>query len=138
MLDRAATARAHARISGILAQALERGLTYKDGDVSLLREPAELALIRKMLLLPELVESIAESYEPHHLPHYALELATAFHDFYEKCRVMPRLLDETGAPRTPADDELALTRARLHLCAAARLALARSLDLMGMSAPERM
>jgi arginyl-tRNA synthetase len=116
---------AHARAAGILTSARERGVASEDGDVSLLRHPAELALVRKMLLLPELVESIAESYEPHHLPHYALELAAAFHDFYEKCRVVD-------------DAEPALSKARLRLAAAAKGVLGRTLDLMGMSAPERM
>jgi arginyl-tRNA synthetase len=129
---------AHARIAGILNQAAERGLGPEGGDVSLLNDPAELALIRKMLLLPELIESIAESHEPHHLPHYAMELATTFHDFYERCRVMPRHLDEEGNERTPADDEVALARARLRLVAAAKVALSRTLGLMGMEAPERM
>jgi arginyl-tRNA synthetase len=129
---------AHARIAGILNQAAERGLGPEGGDVALLNDPAELALIRKMLLLPELIESIAESHEPHHLPHYAMELATTFHDFYERCRVMPRHLDEEGNERTPSDDELALARARLRLVAAAKVALSRTLSLMGMEAPERM
>ncbi len=115
---------AHARISGILRLAGERGLDYADGDVSLLTDPAELALIRKMLLLPELLESIARNLEPHHLPHYAQELATAFHDFYEKCRVV--------------SDDVPLSKARLKLVAACRLALARTLGLIGVSAPERM
>jgi arginyl-tRNA synthetase len=116
---------AHARSAGILAQAAERNLRYEDGDVSLLRHDAELTLLRKMLMLPELVESIAQSHEPHHLPHYAMELATAFHDFYEKCRV----LDDAASD---------LTRARLRLIAAAKIVLAAALDLMGMSAPEKM
>jgi arginyl-tRNA synthetase len=129
---------AHARIAGILAQAAERGVTYEDAGLDLLRHEAELALVRKMLLLPELVESIAENHEPHHLPHYALDLATSFHDFYEKCQVLPRQMGDDGAPRTPNADELALARARLRLCAAAKVVLGRSLELMGMSAPERM
>ena len=115
---------AHARIAGILAQAAERGVDYAAGDVTLLHEEAELALIRKMLRLPELVESMAESLEPHQLPYYAVEMAAAFHDFYEKCRVL-------------TDDE-ALMKARLKLVSAAKIVLARALDLMGMSAPERM
>ncbi len=115
---------AHARIAGILAQATERGLDYEGGDVALLKEDAELDLVRKMLRLPELIEQIALSNEPHSLPYYATELATAFHDFYEKCRVL-------------SDDE-ALSRARLKLVSAARIVLARSLGLMGMTAPERM
>jgi arginyl-tRNA synthetase len=115
---------AHARIAGILAQAGERGVDYAAGDVTLLREEAELALIRKMLRLPELVESMAESLEPHQLPYYAMEMATTFHDFYERCRVLT--------------DDVALTKARLKLVSAAKIVLARALDLMGMSAPERM
>ncbi|MCH8050861.1 MAG: arginine--tRNA ligase [Chloroflexi bacterium] len=115
---------AHARIAGILTQAAERGIDFADGDVGLLNEDAELDLVRKMLRLPELIEQIALSNEPHQLPYYATEMATAFHDFYEKCRVL-------------GDDE-ALSRARLKLVSAAKAVLARSLDLMGMSAPERM
>ncbi len=115
---------AHARIAGILAHAAERIPSFEDGDVSLLTHESELALIRKMLQLPELVESVALSLEPHQLPYYAMDLATAFHDFYEKCRVV-------------SDDE-ALSKARLKLVAAAKLALARALALMGVSAPERM
>jgi arginyl-tRNA synthetase len=116
---------AHARSSGIIAQATERGLKYEDGDVSLLRHEAELTLLRKMLLLPELVETISQNHEPHQLPHYALELANSFHDFYEKCRVLD-------------DDAPDMTRARLRLIAAAQIVLASALGLMGMSAPEKM
>ena len=116
---------AHARSAGVLAQAKERGLDYAQGDVALLTDPAELTLIRKMLVLPELVEAIAENHEPHHLPHYALELATAFHDFYEKCRVLD-------------DANPALSSARLRLVASAKQAVASALSLMGMSAPEKM
>jgi len=115
---------AHARIAGILVQAADKVSDYEDGDVSLLTHESELALIRKMLRLPELVESIARALEPHQLPYYAVELATAFHDFYEKCRVL-------------TDDEL-LSKARLKLASAVKITLARTLDLMGMSAPERM
>jgi arginyl-tRNA synthetase len=116
---------AHARSAGIILQAAERGLDYVDGDVSLLRHEAELTLLRKMLLLPELVETIAQNHESHHLPHYALELATAFHDFYEKCRVLD-------------DDAPDMTRARLRLIAAAKIVLGSALGLMGMTAPEKM
>ena len=120
---------AHARIASILRNAQELGLSLEGGDTSLLTEEAELVLLRKMLELPELIESIAHNLEPHHLPHYALELATAFHDFYERHRVLPR-------PDVPVDP--ALTAARLKLTLAARYALAKVLDLMGLSAPERM
>jgi arginyl-tRNA synthetase len=116
---------AHARIAGILANAAERKIAFDDADVALLQHPAELELVRHMLQLPELVHLMATRYEPHHLPHYAQELATSFHQFYTECRVI--------------DDEApALSKARLRLCYAARIALARALTLMGMSAPERM
>ncbi len=115
---------AHARISGILRLADERGIDYTGGDTSLITNEAELDLIRKMLQLPEFTELVARNLEPQHILYYSQELATAFHDFYEKCRVI-------------SDDEQ-MTRARLKLVAAARLVLAKSLRLMGVSAPERM
>ena len=118
---------AHARNASILNLAAARGIDYADGDVTLLVHPHELALIRTMLRLPELVTQVAESLEPHHLPHYAMELATAFHHFYESCRVISA---------NPEDN--ALTLARLKLVAAAQVAFRRTLTLMGMSAPDRM
>ncbi len=117
----------HARIASILRLAAERGIDYADGDVSLLKDPAELALIRKMVQLPELVESMVEDLEPHHLARYSLDLATAFHWFYQQCRVVSS---------DPGD--LPLGKARLKLVEAARTVLARSLGLMGMTAPEHM
>lgn len=116
---------AHARIASILKLARERMPDADGGDVLLLTHPAELSLIRKMLGLPELVESMARSLEPHHLPHYAQELATSFHDFYEKCRVVDA-------------DNPDISRARLRLVAGAQSALATTLALMGMSAPDHM
>lgn len=115
---------AHARIASILRLAKERQIDYSRGDVSLLTTEPELTLIRKMLLLPELIETMARNLEPHHLPYYAQELATVFHSFYKQCRVI-------------SQDE-ALTWARLKLVEAARIVLARTLHLMGMTAPERM
>ena len=118
---------AHARNASILNLAHERGIDYSQGDVSLLTHPNELELIRTMLRLPELMVQVAENLEPHHLPHYAMELATAFHHFYENCRVISA---------NPDDNELTL--ARLKLVSAAQVAFRRTLTLMGMSAPDRM
>jgi arginyl-tRNA synthetase len=115
---------AHARIAGILRTAAERRLNPTGGNVQLLRHPAELALVRKMLVLPELIETVSRTLEPHHLPHYASELATAFHAFYTECKVV--------------SEDVPLSQARLLLTAAARVVLARVLHLMGMDAPERM
>lgn len=114
----------HARIASILRYAADRGATDADANPSLLTSPAELALIHQMTLLPEVVETVAKALEPHHLAYYALELATAFHDFYERCRVV--------------GDDAALTAARLRLVAAAKLTTGRTLALMGMTAPEQM
>ena len=118
---------AHARIAGILRQASERGIAWDDGDPSLLTHEAELALVRKMLQLPELIDAIAITLAPHSLPHYAVDLATAFHWFYDHCRVL-----------SPNATEAALMRARRNLVEAARIALARTLNLMGMSTPDSM
>jgi len=113
---------AHARIASILRKA--ESIDYSDGDVGLLQHPAELQLIRKMLELPEMVETAATALEPHHLPHYAMDLAAVFHSFYTQCRVV--------------SDDLPLTRARLKIAAAAQIALRNTLDLVGVSAPEEM
>jgi len=115
---------AHARIASILKLAEERKIDYAGGDVSRLTTEPELTLIRKMLLLPEVVELVAQTLEPHHLAYYAQELATVFHSFYKQCRVV-------------GDDE-ALSKVRLKLVAAAKVTLARTLHLMGMTAPDKM
>ena len=118
---------AYARICGILQRAQDQGLAWDEADLALLVDPHELTLIRKMLLLPEMVEKVSQTLEPHHLPHYTLELANAFHNFYENCRVISN---------DPTDRRL--TASRLKLTAAARVALHRCLTLMGMTAPTHM
>jgi len=115
---------AHARIASILRLAEQKEIGYSDGDVSLLTNEPELILIRKILLLPLLVETVARTLEPHHLTYYAQDLATVFHSFYKQCRVVSR--NEN------------LTKARLKLVLAAKTVLARTLHLMGMTAPEKM
>ena len=115
---------AHARIASILQLANEREIDCSQGDVSLLTTEPELTLIRRLILLPEMVEQVAVTLEPHHLPYYAQDLATVFHSFYKQCRVVSE--DET------------LTKARLKLVKATQIALAKVLHLMGMSAPEKM
>ncbi|MCD6453233.1 MAG: arginine--tRNA ligase [Dehalococcoidales bacterium] len=116
---------AHARIASILRLAEQREIDYSDGDVSRLTTEPELSLIRKMLLLPEVIEVVALTLGPHRLAYYAQELATVFHGFYTQCRVVSQ------------DDEQ-LTKARLKLVAAAKIVLAKTLHLMGMTAPETM
>ena len=115
---------AHARIASILRLAQSKGIDYSTGDVSLLQSESELTLIRQMLRLPEIVEIIVHTSEPHHLTYYAQDLATVFHSFYKQCRVV-------------SQDE-ALTKARLKLVEATRIVLAKTLHLMGITAPEKM
>ena len=118
---------AHARIHSILKVAEERGVNALEGDVSLLTHPMELALIRRMLMLPEVIESAAIALSPHHLAPYAQDLAAQFHLFYRDCRVV-----------STEPQERELTLARLKPVRAAKTVLARTLHLMGMTAPEHM
>jgi arginyl-tRNA synthetase len=118
---------AHVRCASIARVAAERGISADGGDVSLLTQPLELAWIRKMLELPEIVDQSVEMMSPHPLAHWAhRELARLFHRTYEEVRAL----------HTDVPDDLA--GARLKLYAAAAIMLARVLDLMGMSAPETM
>jgi arginyl-tRNA synthetase len=117
----------HARIASILNSARDQNIDWSAGDVSLLTHPSELSLIRTMLRLPELVEQMALALEPHQLPHYTTELATAFHWFYENCRVI-----------SSHEEDAQMNLARLKLVESAQIVFRRSLELMGMSAPERM
>ena len=117
----------HARICSILRLAKERDIEFSDGDVSILGDPTELSLINKMLELPDVIETSVENLAAHHLPHYSMELATAFHTFYQNCRVV-----------SSKKSDLPTTKARLLLVDSARLVLGRCLDLMSMNAPDEM
>jgi len=118
----------HARICSILAKAAELGFAAQEvstAELHLLEHPSELALIRKLLELEEQVELAVEKLSPHNLTHYAVELARIFNGFYRDCHV--------ADPANPP-----LTRARLLLSRAARAGLAKTLGLIGVSAPENM
>lgn len=118
---------AHARMSSILGKG--KGIKGIKGlkefrDFGVLGHPTELSLIRKLIQFPEVVVDISQNHEAHRLPQYAIEIADAFHRFYENCRVL--------------SDDADLTAARLGLVEAARIVLAETLGLLGISAPERM
>jgi len=115
---------AHARIASVLRKAKSDDISFEDGDVQKLDTQMEKSLIRNLLILPELIETMASLMEPHHLPHYAIELANSFHHFYDNCRVI--------------SDDIPLTKSRLKLVEASRVVIAKILNLMGMSAPEQM
>jgi arginyl-tRNA synthetase len=113
----------HARICSILAKAEESQLPPP--DLSWLVHPSELALIRKVLELEEQVEVAVDKLSPHNLTHYALDLAKIFNSFYRDCKVLD--------PEQPH-----LSAARLQLCQAAQIALAKTLRLLGISTPASM
>lgn len=120
---------AHVRCAGIFRKWVEAGLppdADEGADLSLLTHENELNFLRKALELPEVLELMVSTFEPHHITFYAYELAAAFHPTYETCRV---LHSEVPEP---------LRRARLRFYRAAKQVFARVLGLMGMSAPEVM
>jgi arginyl-tRNA synthetase len=121
---------AHARIAAVLrsAQELKIGAELNTFDPEQLVHDRENELLGALAEYPRVVASAAEFREPHRIARYLEELAGVYHGFYADCRVLP-LGDE--APT-------AVHSARAALCAATMQVLANGLDLLGVSAPERM
>ena len=121
---------AHARIAGVLRNTQELGISsdLSAFDPSQLSHDRENELLGALAEYPSVVASAAEFREPHRVARYLEELAGVYHGFYADCRVMP-LGDETPAP---------IHSARAALCAATMQVLANGLELLGVSAPERM
>jgi arginyl-tRNA synthetase len=117
----------HARIASILRTADERGVALRPWTregLTVLTNERELEVIDAIAELPGVIAGAAAARAPHRLPHYAEQVAAAFHRFYRECRVVT--------------DEDATTQARLWLCVAAKQVLATALGLVGVSAPESM
>jgi arginyl-tRNA synthetase len=122
---------AHARLVNVEAAAREKHLSLPErADMSLLVQPWELDVARQLAFWPEIAQDAAKLLEPHRVPYYVQDLATAVHRFYHAG-------NEATEHRVVVDD-VQLTRARLELCRAARHTLKTALDLLGVSAPERM
>ena len=122
---------AHARLVNVEATAREKHPSLgEEADVSLLMQPWELEVARQLAFWPEVVEDSTRLLEPHRIPYYVHDLSTAVHRFYHAG-------NETSEFRVVVDDPK-LTRARLELGRAARHTLKTALDLMGVTAPERM
>jgi arginyl-tRNA synthetase len=122
---------AHARLVNVEATAVEKHPHLPENvDLSLLTEPWELEVARQLAFWPEIVDDAVRLLEPHRIPYYVQDLATAVHRFYHAG-------NEKSEHRVVVDD-VKLTRARLELCRAARHTLKTALDLMGVSAPDRM
>jgi arginyl-tRNA synthetase len=121
---------AHARIAAVLRNVAELGIpTGLDNfDPAQLIHDRENQLLGTLAEYPRIVASAAELREPHRIARYLEELAGVYHGFYADCRVLP-LGDEAIAP---------IHSARANLCAATMQVIANGLDLLGVSAPERM
>ncbi len=116
---------AHARCASVMRTASEAGLAPSSDHLELLTAEQEDALIGEILRLPELVADMAAKREPHHLTYYAQSLAQSFTQFYDACRiVVPEEAQRSGA--------------RLTLTQAAQAALASTLRMLGIDAPDEM
>jgi len=113
---------AHARICAILRKTKDfklQALSFKS-----LNHPSELALIKQLIRFPEVIEDTAKDYQIQRIPKYAIEIATVFHQFYRDCKVLTK--------------DKNLREARLSLILATKIVLKNTLNLMGISAPEKM
>ena len=127
---------AHARIASVIRNAADLGLIPEDTadwdpktfDPSQLADDREGALLGILADYPRVVASAAELREPHRIARYIEEVATSYHSFYAACRVLPQ-----------GDEQVTeLNIARLWLCAATRQVIFNGLELLGVSAPDRM
>ena len=121
---------AHARIAAVLRNAAELNISSSlaDFDPAQLSHDRENELLGSLAQFPRIVASAAELREPHRVARYLEELAGVYHGFYADCRVLP-LGDEAPS---------AVHSARAALCAATKQTLKNGLELLGVSAPERM
>ena len=118
---------AHARICSVLKKLESEGITFNgvDGvDAAVLTDPAEQALIRLLAAFPAEIVAAADKYDPARITRYCIDVASAYHRFYNACRI-----------KGEADD---VANARLLLAAATRQVLANGLTILGLSKPEKM
>ena len=117
----------HARISSIVQKALEReirSIAWDDKAIARLKAPEEIQLIKAMARYPDTVKSSAESMEPHRITYYLMNLASHFHAYYNKHRVLT--------------DDSRLSLGRLYLVIAVQKVIRNGLELLGVSAPSKM
>ncbi|MBN2419717.1 MAG: arginine--tRNA ligase [Deltaproteobacteria bacterium] len=124
---------AHARICSIFRKAEEEGIALPDnfnGVLELLVLKEELALVRKMAEFPSLLEEISKTLEPHRLTYYLTDLASSFHRYFNLGTKLPenRIVSQNKK----------LSQARLILSEAIRTVISNGLELLGITAPERM
>ncbi|HXG31220.1 MAG TPA: DALR anticodon-binding domain-containing protein, partial [Thermodesulfobacteriota bacterium] len=115
---------AHARIGSVFEKAGERGLSPSKGFLNLLTLPEEIEIIKKLLLFPDMVVESALSLSPHKIAFYLQEMASQFHIYYNRNRII--------------GDDARLSSARLYLVGCVKTVIKNGLRLLGVSAPERM
>jgi arginyl-tRNA synthetase len=118
---------ANARINSIFTHAKEKDINTDNlynTNLGLLSSNEELRIVRKLLTYPMIFEGAVNAHEPHRITFYLQELSGMFHPYYNKYRVIT--------------EEKELSRARLALCEAIRIALQDGLEILGISAPEKM
>jgi len=143
---------AHARISSLWRVAASRGIACpapSQTDLSVLTDPDELGLIRKLSAYPSVLQASAVTYEPHRVTYYLRELAGLLHTFYNKHRILPPAADTDVFEQAPqgltAGEELQRevvgperTAGRLALMWAVQRVIKNGLTVLGISAPEQM
>lgn len=118
---------AHARLCSIARAALEQGIAesdYQAADTSLIMEEEEFALLKAMADFPQLIDGAAQDLAPHRIIFYLMDLASHFHGFYNKHKVLT--------------DDRELAMARLLLCLSVKTVLRNGLTMLGINAPEKM
>lgn len=117
---------AHARISSILrkGKVKSKSLKIEERELKMLNHPAEINLMREVIKLPEVITETARDFKVQRIPQYAKKIATLFHQFYQNCQVLT--------------ENNSLKKARLALVLCTKIVLKNTLDLMGISAPDRM
>ena len=116
---------AHARICNIIKHGESKGISYKsDYDAKLLNHSAEIRLLKKLDQFPTIIENSLQTLEPQLIANYLHDTANRFHKFYSECHVITEDID--------------LSNARIALVSATQTVLANGLDLLGISAPDKM
>lgn len=133
---------AHARISSLWRVAAARGMTCPpaaEADLSVLTDPDELGLIRKLSAYPELLQASASAFEPHRVTYYLQQLAALLHTFYNKHRILPPAVGQESSEAEPVEELTPKkTAARLVLMRGVQQVIRNGLAVLGISAPEQM
>jgi len=133
---------AHARISSLWRVAAARGIACpqaQDADLSVLTDPDELGLIRKLSAYPEVLQTSALTFEPHRMTYYLQQVAGLLHTFYNKHRILPSSNEQEQGQAGPLEEPAPnKTAARLVLMRGVQQVIRNGLTVLGISAPEQM